>query len=135
MKKILKLLFAAMFALAACAPAMPASIVGEWTLESYGDPSNPTLVAPDIDATVVFDVDRLSGNVGCNQFNGGYMLDGDRISFDPLASTKMACMGAAGDQEAAVLRAFAGAATFSLNDAALTITSEDGASVVVFTRK
>lgn len=35
---------------------------------------------------------RISGNGGCNAFNGGYELsEGNRIKFSDMASTKMAC--------------------------------------------
>lgn len=33
------------------------------------------------------------GNLGCNQFTGSYELDGDTLTFGPLAATKMACAG------------------------------------------
>jgi copper homeostasis protein (lipoprotein) len=34
---------------------------------------------------------RVSGSGGCNRFGGSYTLAGDRLSFGPLFSTKMAC--------------------------------------------
>ncbi|MBK9256277.1 MAG: copper resistance protein NlpE N-terminal domain-containing protein [Saprospiraceae bacterium] len=35
---------------------------------------------------------RAFGNAGCNNFNGGFTIsDGDKITFSPMASTKMAC--------------------------------------------
>jgi len=34
---------------------------------------------------------RVSGSGGCNSFDGSYELDGDRLTFGPLASTRMAC--------------------------------------------
>jgi heat shock protein HslJ len=33
----------------------------------------------------------VSGNAGCNNYNGPYEIDGDSISIGPLAGTKMAC--------------------------------------------
>lgn len=39
------------------------------------------------------DNNRVSGNGGCNNFNGTYQLEpNNRIRFSPLAATKMACM-------------------------------------------
>ncbi|HQV93116.1 MAG TPA: META domain-containing protein [Anaerolineales bacterium] len=134
MKK-LYLLIVAVFVLAACAPAASASLTGEWGLVSYGSASSPTSADPSIDTSILFDAEKISGNVGCNQFNGGYSLEEDRVVFGPLVSTKMACIGAAGEQESAVLSLFAGATTFSLDGDTLTIASEDGASVVVLARK
>jgi heat shock protein HslJ len=34
---------------------------------------------------------RASGSGGCNSFSGGYELNGNGITFKPLAATKMAC--------------------------------------------
>tara|TARA_R100001143_G_scaffold63604_1_gene73779 strand:- start:39474 stop:40160 length:687 start_codon:yes stop_codon:yes gene_type:complete len=40
----------------------------------------------------ISDGNRISGNGGCNQFNGNYEIKSDNgISFDDIASTKMAC--------------------------------------------
>lgn len=34
---------------------------------------------------------RVSGNAGCNRYNGTVELSGDSLHFGPLMSTKMAC--------------------------------------------
>ncbi|WP_343587739.1 META domain-containing protein [Flavobacterium sp.] len=39
---------------------------------------------------------KVSGNSGCNNFSGTYETNGDHISFDKVASTRMACI----DEEA-----------------------------------
>ena len=129
------LLIVAVFALAACAPAASPSLAGEWGLVSYGSASNPTPADPNIETSIMFDAEKISGKVGCNQFNGGYTLEESNIVFSQFISTKMACIGNASVQESAVLSVFAGAATFSLNGDTLTITSADGASVIVLARK
>ncbi|WP_431241401.1 META domain-containing protein [Flavobacterium sp. P21] len=36
---------------------------------------------------------KVSGNTGCNNFFGTYETNGDRISFDKIATTRMACIG------------------------------------------
>lgn len=36
---------------------------------------------------------KVMGNTGCNQLNGSYSTEGDKISFGPLMTTKMACPG------------------------------------------
>jgi heat shock protein HslJ len=38
-----------------------------------------------------FETERVSGNDGCNNFFGGYTLDGNSLKFGMLASTRMAC--------------------------------------------
>ena len=134
MKKIY-LLIIAVFVLAACTPAAAPSLAGEWQLVSYGSATSPTPADPNIDTSIVFDSEKISGNMGCNQFNGGYTLEENNIVFSPFISTKMACIGNASVQESAALSVFAGAATFSLNGDTLTVTSADGASVIVLARK
>lgn len=39
------------------------------------------------------------GYGGCNDFTGQYMLDGEKLSFGPLASTKKACRGGQAELE------------------------------------
>lgn len=43
---------------------------------------------------------RVSGSGGCNRISGKADISGERISFSPLASTRMACAPAIMDQEA-----------------------------------
>jgi heat shock protein HslJ len=38
-----------------------------------------------------FEAERVSGNDGCNNFFGGYTLDGNSLKFGMLGSTRMAC--------------------------------------------
>ncbi|MFN8402759.1 MAG: META domain-containing protein [Anaerolineales bacterium] len=134
MKKIY-MLIVVMFLLAACAPAVSPSLEGTWQLVSYGSASSPTPADPSIDTSIVFDAEKISGNVGCNQFNGSYTLEESKIVFGQFISTKMACIGNASIQESAILSAFIGTATFTLDGDTLTITSADGASVIVLARK
>ena len=35
---------------------------------------------------------RAAGSTGCNSMGGSYTLDGDRLTFGPMVSTKMACL-------------------------------------------
>ncbi|MBV6401820.1 MAG: hypothetical protein CNIPEHKO_02123 [Anaerolineales bacterium] len=136
MKKIFVLLSVMAIALAACSSAKPASIVGEWTLESYGDPTNPTPAAPDVETSIIFGDDgQVNGNVGCNGFGGDYKTGDGTITFGALAATLMFCEGAAGEQETAVFGVFVETASYSLDGNTLTITSADGSSVVVLAKK
>ena len=56
-----------------------------------------------LDMTVT---DQASGSAGCNTFSGTYMIDGNAITFGPLATTLMACADeAVNQQETAYLAA------------------------------
>lgn len=41
---------------------------------------------------VLTEEQRLAGSDGCNRLMGAYTLNGDKLVFSPLASTRMACM-------------------------------------------
>lgn len=48
---------------------------------------------------------RISGSGGCNRISGKAQISGNRISFGPVATTRMACAPAVMDQEAKFLSA------------------------------
>ena len=56
-------------------------------------------------ATATFAGGTVSGNAGCNTYNGSFTVDGGAIDIGPLATTKMACPPPASDIEAAYLPA------------------------------
>jgi heat shock protein HslJ len=59
---------------------MPAGVEGsEWTLVGGSG------------QTLRLDGGHASGSGGCNRFAGSYALEQGRLSFEPLASTRMAC--------------------------------------------
>lgn len=91
-------------------------------------------VAAGTDPTAVFDpAGTVSGNAGCNQFNGPAVVDGDSIAIGPLASTKMACTDeAASAQETAFLAALQAATTFEVRGSTLELRDADGALQVSF---
>lgn len=45
----------------------------------------------EIPPTISFTADRVSGNAGCNNFMGGYKLQGKKIELTNLASTMKMC--------------------------------------------
>lgn len=57
-------------------------------------------------------VGRVSGSAGCNRINGTFELSGvNKISFSPLATTRMACPG---ETESQFLKALAQANNWSI---------------------
>ena len=64
----------------------------QWVLVAYGEAANPTVVEEGATTTALFGADgSVSGSGGCNQYSGSYELNGDQISFGPIAATMMAC--------------------------------------------
>jgi heat shock protein HslJ len=108
-----------------------APLVGTtWRLVSYGDPEDPTAVEKGTAITAVFSPETdttgtMSGSATCNSYTTGYTLDGDQISFGPIAGTMMMCPVGA-DQETAYLAALETAGTFEILGPNLQITYDDG---------
>ncbi|MFT3851268.1 MAG: META domain-containing protein [Ilumatobacteraceae bacterium] len=77
----------------------------------------------------------VSGNAGCNNFNGSVTVDGDSLTFGPLASTMMACTkDALTQQETDFLAALKNTASFSARGDTVTLLAEDGTITVTLAR-
>jgi heat shock protein HslJ len=84
-----------------------------------------------VDGTVVtlkIEGNRVSGKAGCNGYGGPVEIDGDRIKFGALFSTKMACMGGGVmEQEQRYLNALQGVTRGEIRrDGTLVLKSRDG---------
>ncbi len=79
----------------------------------------------------------LSGNSGCNTYNGPYKVNGHQITIGPLASTRMACGDPEGvmDQEMQYLTALQTAATYKIEGNVLELRTSDGALAANFNKK
>lgn len=104
----------------AFAAQTPASLEGTWEITGYlvGSGETAAVHSPLVDTQpwLTFGPDGLvSGTAGCNQFSGGYGIEGSDITIGPLMSTMMACADDLMTQEAAVMQALEGAATWSVS--------------------
>lgn len=72
---------------------------------------------------------RVSGSGGCNRFNGTAKIDGGKISFGPLATSRMMCPPAVMDQERKFLDALAKATTYEIEETFLRLLGEDGVAL------
>ncbi len=105
-----------------------------WDLEQYA-PAGKSELAPvpdGVKATAEFTTDKIAGSSGCNRFTGGYTADGTTIDIGPLASTLMACVGAAMAVEADYLARLDEAATFSIGDGTMTMSDKAGQVVLSY---
>jgi heat shock protein HslJ len=80
---------------------------------------------------------NLTGFAGCNNYNGTYTVDGDKITIGPLASTMKSCSDPEGvmDQEAQYLAALQSAVTYQIVGNRLELRTADGAMAADFSRK
>jgi len=74
---------------------------------------------------------RLTGSGGCNRLMGGYTVDGDRLSFTGVASTRMACVQAM-DQERGFLESLSTVARWRIDGERLELLDEQGATLLQF---
>ncbi len=111
----------------------------DWELTAYNNGNQAVVgVLEGTTLTASFGNDgNLSGNSGCNQYNGGYKVNGDEITIGPLASTMMMCSDPAGvmDQEAQYLTALQSAASYQIEGNVLELRTKDDAMAALFKRK
>lgn len=105
----------------------PAALVGTtWTLESLLEDATASSVIARPATLVLHEDGTVTGSTGCRTFRGTWTQQGDRLVFGPLATTKIACKGAAGAQDAHVLKVLHGSVPFNLDGRALTLVSSNG---------
>jgi heat shock protein HslJ len=110
-------------------------ILGAWNLTSYYTGDAVTSVSGDVTLTAEFAADGVSGNGGCNQFNGSYTVDGQNITIGPLASTRAACPDEAlQQQETAYFAALELATTFQVTGDRLDLFRDGGTYAATFER-
>ena len=108
-----------------------------WQVTGYNN-GRDAIVSPlgGTNLTARFTGSQISGQGGCNDFNGGYSVSGSNISIGALAAGMRLCTEPDGvmEQEAAYIAALQSAATFQLDGNRLTLRRGDGATAVFFTR-
>lgn len=125
---------AALFSLAACAPAGSQSegeLTGKvWVLDSL----NGAAPVPDTTITAEFTEDgQVGGSAGCNSYSGPYTVSGSSIKFaESMATTLMACDEPVMEQEEAYFQALAATTSFAVNGEQLTFTDAGGKELVTY---
>lgn len=115
----------------AAAAANP--LEGSWDVTGYNNGKGAT-VSPVAGSklTAIFTADQVSGSAGCNEYSGGYTIDGTAITIGPLASTMRACADqAVNDQEQQFLAAMQASTTFEQSGNILTLKVAGGENQVV----
>jgi heat shock protein HslJ len=100
----------------------------EWVLVSI----NGDTVQVGSPPTLVFEGEKISGNGGCNNYNGNYQIDGSALSLGPLVRTEMYCQEPEGlmDLENRYLENLESAEDYGLTEGRLTISG--GGKQLVF---
>ena len=97
-----------------------------WSLTTIINGEVASSVPVGVTAAFTFANDgTLSFDDGCNSGGGKYVVDGDEITFSEVVQTDMACAGAAGQVEQAVLAVmnFDGSVAYAIDAGSLSFTS------------
>jgi heat shock protein HslJ len=101
-----------------------------WLVRGYNNSKGGVVSVPG-NATlhVTFTADgQVAGSSGCNQYTGGYQLDGKQIGLGHIATTRKMCQGEdVMQRESAFLNALATAATWDVRGERLQLRRADGA--------
>jgi len=104
-----------------------------WDLDSiYSGDTVSSVVAGSQVTMALADDGSVSGSAGCNTYSGTYSLDGDALSFGPLASTKMVCAEDVMAQEAAFIDAMSRVSSSEIEGTGLTLLDASGAPLLGF---
>ena len=106
----------------------------EWLVEDIGGEG----VIDIAQTTVEFgEENRVSGSTACNRYNASVEVEGDRISFGPMASTKMACSLAVINQEVRFFNAMPSVRSYAFDQdgSILVFLDENGEKILRMSKK
>ncbi len=111
---------------------LPAALTGTtWMLRVLGGADS----LPGVGVTLQFDAYGVSGNDGCNWYNGGAIVDGDGMFRFPgpgVMQTQMACADDIMTQGYAYTHALTEADSYRLDEDRLEVTDRDGETLLDF---
>jgi heat shock protein HslJ len=126
--------------LAGCSSPVPPEDLtrSPWLLASYLDEEKgPSAVPPGSEVTLSFGGDgRLSGNAGCNDYEGTYQVDGGLLSIKGLFWTEKFCPSPPGvmDLEGKYLSLLPESTRYNIDGNELTLSYFDERKLLVFRR-
>jgi heat shock protein HslJ len=107
----------------------------EWVLIELG---REQPLPDDVEITMLFQDDRVSGSSGCNKYFAGIMAPNPgELEFNGMGATRMACPEPVMDLERRYLSALAGASSYSFLAGRLVLNcdTEDGPTALVFAQQ
>jgi heat shock protein HslJ len=105
-----------------------------WRLTEYLGPDGNAVPVPEaISASATFADGTVSGTAGCNDYTGGYTVDGDKLTIGPLAATKKACGPAESAVETVFLAAMGRVATYAVTGDSLELKTAEAKVGLKFT--
>jgi heat shock protein HslJ len=86
-----------------------------WVVESLVTNQAVSSMPQGVTASLVFAEGKVAVDTGCNRGNGAAAIAATAITFGPVATTKMACAGPAGEVEQQVLAVLAGDVAWTID--------------------
>lgn len=97
-----------------------------WTVDTLVEGEVASSTPAGAPATLLFEQDTVTVDTGCNTGSGGYRATGDRITFDPIATTKIACEADRAALETAVLAVLSGEVSYTIESDVLSLRQQSG---------
>jgi heat shock protein HslJ len=110
----------------------------KWNMQDYaGETGMTTVLLGETPAIEFGKDDKVSGTGGCNDYTGTYSVDGEALTFGPLAGTMKACSEPEGvmEQETAFMGLLQSAAGYKLDGGQLHILNDKGHLVILLNRQ
>jgi heat shock protein HslJ/uncharacterized protein YraI len=108
-----------------------------WTVTSFNNGREAVVgVLEGTEITLNFEADEFNGSAGCNNYFGGYTVEGSSITLEPPGSTRKFCETPEGvmEQEGQFLLALQSAATFRIEGDELWLRTAGDAIAVIATK-
>ena len=112
--------------------AAPSRLEGvKWEVTGYNN-GRQAVVGPKLGTriTLIFSDGLVSGSSGCNRFHGSFKAEGNALTIQALATTRMACEGEVMAQEQEFLQALQSATTWKIVRGMLDVHRADGERVL-----
>jgi heat shock protein HslJ len=112
----------------------PAALEGEsWILTQMLTAGGQTEIVQ-TGVSAQFDGTTISGNAGCNSYNGSYEASGSDISFGPIAATKKVCPEDEQSTEDRYLQLLAEIGSFEVSGRSMSMNDTEGTPVLQFSQ-
>ena len=104
-----------------------------WKLAEIGHPGTLRPIPAEFTITLQFDRElRAYGASACNRYFAAYHVDGPRLRFQQIGATRMMCPGPAMALEGDYFAALAQVETYQLQEDQLTLSNDQGKSLLRF---
>ena len=110
------------------------SLAGSWRLTEVATQSVPMTGGSAKLLQFEAATNKVSGNVGCNRLFGEYQSEGERLSFNGIATTRMACDPISMQMETNVVQNMEKVQTWSINGSELQLKDQAGQTILKFKR-